>query len=353
MRRNEKGWRIRRSLLPAAFQASLRSPWIAAFAACITGCAPAREPTDRIVTRGLDRSERYIAAQGARSEAAPRTIAAMIGNEPIWLDGLVGPLLEASGGVVLEEAVLDRMLEREAATAGVRIDASQIDAERALLTDSFTRAGLASTPDDAERRLESIRRARGLGDERFRGLLRRNALLRALVAPSVVVSPEALKQAHAFRFGARYQARLIVAPTAPEAAALRTRVLNGEEFSALAAESSVDSSAARGGVLEPISPADPSYPASIRTALADLRPGEVSLPIAVEQGYALVRLDRVMEPSGTPPAVNDVRDALEREVRTEQERLLMNQLARRLLEEADLTIMERALDQSWRERTGR
>lgn len=275
----------------------------------------------------------------------------MLDGRPIYWSDLRPALSEAAGGIALEEAILDRLLAREAESIGVAITPADIDREQTLLLDSFRQSGLASTTDEAAGLLRSIRRERGLGESRYASLLRRNAILRAIVAPRVVVTPDALNQAYEYRFGERYRARLIVVPSLAAATEALRRLERGEDFSSLAAEVSIDSSAERGGVLEPISPADPAYPLAVRSALRALSPGGITSPIAVDRGYAVLRLDAVLPASSPPPARPTVEAMLELEVRLQQERLLMNQLVRSLLERARVTVLDRVLDEVWRART--
>lgn len=324
--------------------------------ALLSGCENSRSSVDRVVTRGLDATDRYVAESGSpaptASSAPPRPVA-LIDGRTITLEQLRPALIEAAGAEVLEEALLDDLLAREAEARQLVISREQIDAEKSLLLETFTGNGLARSPDEAARLLQSIRAARGLGDARFAALLKRNATLRALVAPDVSITESAIDQARELRYGQRYSARLIVVPTAAQATEALEALNKGEEFSQLAARISIDPSAERGGVLEPISIADPAYPSGVRAALRTLQEGAVSQPIAIDQGFAILRLDDTL-PATTPPA-DDVaaRPLLERDVRTQQERLLMNQLARRMLESASISIMDRTLDEAWNSRTKR
>ena len=128
------------------------------------------------------------------------------------------------------------------------------------------------------------------------------------------------------------------------------RLRAGESFSALAAQVSTDVSGVRGGIIDPISPADPEYPSAIRSVLRELKPGEPSIPIALDNAYAIVLLDEIIR--GAPPADSAAAEqSLERDVRMQQERLLMNQYARRLLAEAKVTVLDRSLDWAWQRRS--
>ncbi len=275
---------------------------------------------------------------------------ATLNGAPILLADLAPFLVEAGGGQVLEEFILDSLLERECARERISIGAEAIGSERERLVATFTDSAIARDENEASRLLDRIRASRGLGARRFAALLRRNAMLRALVAPRVSVTPSALDQARSLRFGERYRVRLITVPTALDATEAIARLKAGESFSALAARLSTDISAARGGVIDPISPADPEYPTAVRSVLRELTPGEPSIPIALDSAYAIVLLDEVLR-SARPADTALAEEQLVRDVRTQQERLLMNQYARQLLDSAGVAVLDRALEWSWERRT--
>ena len=108
---------------------------------------------------------------------------------------------------------------------------------------------------------------------------------------------------------------------------------------------STDSSAARGGLLEPISRADLSYPEALRQALWSLESGEISSPVLLDRGYAVLVLVRELQGDGADPA--QVRPELERLARLHHERLLMDQLARQMLFQVSVTIFDDALRDNW------
>lgn len=326
------------------------------------GCSAAQpREVDRPVTRGLDQTDKYL-AQAAPPEGAEPLASdtawmtrplALVDGVPITLDQVKLAFFEAAGTQILEEAVLDVTVAREAARRGIKVGQPAVEAERDLLLETFATNGLATGRTDAGRLMQQVRASRGLGDIRFAGLLRRNATLRALVAPDVTITPGAVEQAYQLRYGERRRARLIVTPTASAATAALERLKAGESFSALAAELSTDASAERGGVLEPISAVDPTYPAAVRSALSAIAVGEVSTPVAVDQGFAVLKLDEVVTSGAPMPQKEAVREQLERDVCVQQERVLMNQLARRLIEGAKLQIMEKTLERGWKERLRR
>jgi parvulin-like peptidyl-prolyl isomerase len=316
---------------------------------------PARHPDD---LAGLRATERTIGQ--APTDPHDRR-AALVNGVPIFWEDLQPSMTELAGGQALQEAVLDRLLSEQLKTRGLTVTTEDIASEQATLAASVVR-NAKTTPQEAERLLEQVRKSRGLGATRFDGLLRRSAMMRKLVAESVTVSEEEVKQAFEISHGPKYRARLILVPTQREASDLRNSLLGitpGEpaptppardvltlRFSESATKLSSDPSANRGGLMDPISPADPAYPAAARQMLARLTPGELSAVIPVDRGFALLLLEEQLPPDGVK--LEDVSTQIRAEVRKRRERLAMDDLARRLLRGANVSILDRSLDWSWR-----
>jgi len=254
------------------------------------------------------------------------------------------PLLnEAAGAAILQEVILDRMLIMELARTGHSVTDRDMQRERDLFYET-----LSPDPDVAARLAKALQVRQGLGKRRLRRLLHRNASLRALVADDVVISEEAIVQTHMILHGATRRARLMVLPSPTEAQTALNRVRDGEFFGDVAVELSTDASASRGGLLAPISRVDPTYPQVMRDALWTLAPGEMSTPILLSQQYAILML--VAEIDGDGVTLEENRVEMERQVRLMQQRLLMDQKARQLLNEASVTIIDATLKDSWDDR---
>jgi hypothetical protein len=286
------------------------------------------------------------APQGAPPARSPTT-ASEIGIAAIWQrdsvtwDDLRPILAERAGAMALEEALLDKRVHAAAAERGISVTEAMLEAEEAAL-----REQLAPEPDRAERLLEEVRARQGLGPRRWRALLWRNAALRALVARDVAVLPEQVDAALDAVHGAKRKARVIAVPDLRAAQRVVERLAAGEAFADLAAEASTDSSAARGGLIAPVSRLDPAYPAAFREALWALAaPGTVSPPVLSTSGFVLVRYEGDV-PATTPAA--DARAAAERAVRLAQERARMEELARDMVRGAKPTIFDDSLADSWR-----
>ncbi|MCC6951856.1 MAG: peptidylprolyl isomerase [Phycisphaerales bacterium] len=287
---------------------------------------------------------------GTGSSTAPP--AAIVAGSAVSETDLLPALAEAAGAVVLEEFTLREALEAELAGEGLSIGDGLVQAERGLLVRTIAAESRASEAQ-AEEMIASMRRARGLGDIRFEGLLWRNAALRALVSPKAKPTPEDITLATQLEFGPRYRARLLVTRSADDATrALREVRTAGAGAPAVFAEhafrNSIDPSGPRGGLLIDASPADAALPPLVRTALVSLAPGECSDVLSIEGGFALVLLEsRTREPRVPDDA--ELRE-LEAKLLVRVQRLAMDRLARTLLERTEVSVMSDPLRWSWERR---
>jgi len=312
-----------------------------ALACPLPGCAGAERNDDPLAsTRLADAPDRTTRREGDPPAVIAGTVVPWSSLQPL--------LAEAAGAQILEEVTLDRALADEARRRGVALADEQIRAEEDTLLRTLRESGAALDDAGGRQVLEDLRRRRGLGPVRYQRLLRRTALLRALVQDRVDLTEEAIRRAFELRHGARYRVRLITVDSAPAADAALARLSRGESFAEVAARVSTDASASRGGLLEPISAADLSYPSALREALPDLQPNKVAGPIALERSVALVRLEETLPADDV--AFEEVRDAVEREARIAQERTLMSDLADRLLAASGVTPLDPSLAWSWRVR---
>jgi hypothetical protein len=320
----------------------------------LAGCASNTDPTAGLVPAPAVPSTSAVAPptnSSTRGEIRAERPAAIIGNRAVGRDELWPAIAERAGREVLEELAIDQQLRARLTREGLSISDADVERERQTLIEFMSRrAGIGTR--SAEETLIAIRRERGLGDTRFRALLERNAMLRALVKPQTVVGNSEIDQALDIRFGQRYAARVILVKSESEAANLRSQLSAStdrmSEFSRAAMRSSIDPSGPAGGTLPPIALSDPTYPSEIRNALRQMNPGDLSPVIAVDRGFAFVILDRV-EPAAGAPTTAD-RDAAERDATLNAERAAMERLATQLLAESGVTALDPALRWGWEQR---
>jgi parvulin-like peptidyl-prolyl isomerase len=320
--------RMHRTLLGIAGSATalVILPWGPA------GCSsPASRPPATVT------ADNRSAAAGAGPTAAA---AAMVDGSVVTWPDLHPGLAELGGQAALREAVLDLALERALRNANLEIPETAVTAERTRMAES-----LSDDPDTAENLMRSVRRRSGLGPHRFKRLLWRNAALRALVADRVQVTETAVANAHDAAHGPRRRCRLLSVATLREARAARDRIAAGTSFADVAVDVSTDASASRGGLLAPFSREDPSYPKPLREAAWNTAPGTLTNPVLVNGSYVV--LEVIEELPGDGVGLESARPRLERAVRLAQERLLMDDLAQRLVGSARVVIFDESLQYSW------
>ncbi len=283
-------------------------------------------------------------AAGPARTAAPATPGAPIAawrDRTVTFDDLRPALAELAGTTVLRDAFLDFRLEQALAERALTIDNAAVERERALLLRS-----LDASPDVAERLLQEIRAGQGLGPVRFAALLRRNAGLRALVQPDVRITQDALVRQFDVLYGPKRVSRIITVQTLREAVDIGQALDDGADFAELATRHSTDASAARGGLLAPLSKSDPAWPEPFRQALFALAPGATSAPTLIEDGYVIIRL--IEDRPTIATSMESQRADVEAALRSAQERVLMEERARSFLSEIQPTFYDDTFGAAWR-----
>lgn len=265
----------------------------------------------------------------------PRPIATM-DHDRITIADIEPEMLEAIGGRIVQEYVLDVMLARAAARRSIVIEAEDLEQERSMLI-----ANLADDPDRGERLLGELRRRQGLGPIRFEALLRRTALLRRLVAEDVEISEAARRGAHDLRHGPKRTTRIIAVEDLRTASDARARIVAGTPFATVAVESSLDASAARGGLLAPLSRLDPSWPSAFRRTVFESEVGGLSDPVQIDGRVLIVLVESERPATGVTFEAGQA--VAEADARLAVERLLMDRLARRLAPEGGVKALDPSL----------
>jgi len=279
-------------------------------------------------------------------------VIATVNGAPITRARVVDLLLASHGVGVLEQlAVLD-LAEQSAQVRGIVVTRSDVAAERdrALrqLVDplpSFT--GGAFDRKLAERLLDRVLSDRNVSHAEFDLVMRRNALLRALVLADRPISEEELREEFDRTAGATVTVRHIQLATPAEVARVQQRLTGGEAFAELArVQSANQASAQRGGLLDPFSRTDERVPEALRAAAFSLEPGETSGPVRVGEWYHLVELE--YRSPGRSASFEAERDELERRVQDRIADSAMRALYEKLFDEATIQINDPVLDEAFR-----
>ncbi len=265
---------------------------------------------------------------------------AMLDDDPITISSMQSRMLEQSGAETLRELRLEAALRNALREEGIEIGAREIDAEEQRLLERFS-----EDEDTALMVLQTLRRNEGLGPERYAALLWRNAALRMLVQDEIDPAPETLERLYRLEHGPQHVIRIVVVPTLQDAEELLKRAQQGESFAELATAHSMDPSRDRGGLVDPISLADPAWPQALRAELAELKMGDLTGIVFLEDRYALARVERIVPADGVE--FDTVRSELQRTARLSQERLKMAELAGRLGTLPRVRILDPELRRAW------
>lgn len=287
------------------------------------------------------------AAEPARTVPAPAVstppvaarsteLVAMVDGVSIGFGELRPSMVESAGTAALRDRVVDVRLSARLKSAGIAVDAAMVAREEAVLLET-----LDPKQDRARELLLEIRGRQGLGEVRFAALLRRNAGLRALVAPAIRIDDEGVENIFDSLHGAKRTARIAVVASLSDAERFAAEV-PAKGFATLAAERSSDGSAARGGLLAPIARRDPSYPETVRAAIFATAVGTTSAPVLDGSRFFIVEVIGETPADGTPR--ESVRAECERLLRLSRERLMMDALARELASLDGVTVFDRSFD---------
>jgi len=301
------------------------------------------------------RHDRNIGAPGSaeQAEGGSRVVVQYAGGRLTMAD-LIPTMIERAGGEAIELALLDRLLTAQLAEAGLIVGEPQFSAEQEQLLASQAAYAGALSDDERAEIYRAFIRERGLSDEAFRALIRRNAMLRAIVAPTVTVSDLEIRRTHALIHGEKYLLRLIVTSTASEASEARRRIREGDgplgaRFAQVARAMSTDGSAEAGGLIDPVSPLDPIAPRAILETMNTLGPGELSEVFSFGPGgdgrAGVLMVEAVLPPDGV--TLDTSRERIARQLRLGKERLAMQELGVRLIRDADVVVLDEPLFRAW------
>lgn len=296
----------------------------------------------------VDRSINVPTTPSTRVEGLPRSTPpedkplALVDRDPVTLMGMRERLLEAAGGDILREMRLENALRKRLETNGIEIGEEAVQAEEDMLL-----LELDEDPDIAMKLLEAVRASQGLGEVRYGGLLWRNAALRALVQSDVSVESDTVELLWKINHGPKIRTRIIVVNSFSRAAMIVQALEEGEDFTRLAVDWSTDSSRDRGGLLDPLSVDDPSYPLALRKAFDDLNPGEHTNAVLLGDRYIVGKLEERIPPEDI--AFEIARERLTGQARITQERMLMQEEVYRLRNQPKMMIFDKTLESSFQE----
>jgi hypothetical protein len=317
--------------------------------------SPARIEEDSptpIQTHPAPDPSRPVSRPAEPTNAPPSGSAAIafVNGRPLERRAVIETLLRGYGLGVLQQHLLLEVARQAAETAGLTIDGADIEREYDLTIRAAHLDGNDDTVLNPVRRAELIEmwlRRTGVSAVELRIAMTRQAYLRKLAADRVSFGEPALREEYDRLHGDRTEVRHVQLASLRDFDRIGQRLRMGEDFAALAALYSRNRVTAEdGGLLPPFSRNDTRFPATLREAAFQLKPGEYSDPIRYDDSYHVLKLERFHPATHVP--FDSVRDELAAGLR---ERLLaeaMDALGQELLNRAAIRIVDPAMETEYR-----
>jgi parvulin-like peptidyl-prolyl isomerase len=215
--------------------------------------------------------------------------------------------LRQNNARILQEAVDDLLITQRAADLGIKLRPEYVqDVIEGIKKEN-------NIPDDAELKRQLRREGMSLDDLKRnieRSVLRRQVLSRELEQKTTVTEVDARaeyeKNKEQYGKSASVHLQEIVVPEAAQAQDVVRRARGGEDFSSLARALSTAGSRGAGGDLGQVAPGDMNP--ELAKIVGALPAGGVSEPIALENGYRIVRV--VAKEDATVTPFEDLRDEI-------------------------------------------
>ncbi|QJD85883.1 peptidyl-prolyl cis-trans isomerase [Cohnella herbarum] len=239
------------------------------------------------------KSDAEPAAPGAsgtipKAQKADDELVATVGKVTITRGQLLEQLLAAYGAQTLRSMMLQEAVNEEAATLHIEVTDDELEVELRLMRQGY---------EDEEDFYRAMNEQLGMNREEVRSDARYRLLLEKIALGDITVTQSEIDrylEEHPDQFlpKEQYQWAQIVVLTDERARQLLALLEEGEDFAELARSNSLDEfTADEGGNVGWIEAGDPFEAPALLETVAMMQVGEVTGPIELDKGYAIVRLD--------------------------------------------------------------
>ncbi|MFP5109991.1 peptidyl-prolyl cis-trans isomerase [Neobacillus sp. C211] len=231
---------------------------------------------------------------------------ATVGKKTILRQEWLNELEARYGKDVLKEMVDQKVIEEMAAKYKIKITNQDVEREYRMLQATYNSLSKQSVKNE----------------EKWKEQIRSNLLLEELLTKDVEVSNDELsnyykKNKELFHVPPAFHLSHIVVSTEEEADQAIQELAQGSDFSTLAMERSIEEfSANEGGDIGYLSEEDERYPVQYIQIAKELKKGAYSMPIKVDQGYAIIKLEGKI--NGKKYSFEDVKEQIRRQIALEQ-----------------------------------
>lgn len=238
---------------------------------------------------------------------------ATAGGQPVtdreWMD----ELKKKHGDEVLLGMLNHIVVDKEAKALGITVTDSDIERE--------LQSGMAGYSSE-EQYYSQMQSELGLSRQEVREEAVYRLTLQAVATTGITISEAAIDDylaENSERFTPRKQMQLsiIKVETYDEAGRVMDRLEQGEDFAAVAKEVSIDTeSREHGGNIGMVEEDDPFWPGDLLQTAAGLEAGDIAGPLQTGDTYAVIRLEKIIDPPGPDEA--EIHEQVRRELALEQ-----------------------------------
>ncbi|MGE5608405.1 MAG: peptidylprolyl isomerase [Bacillota bacterium] len=252
--------------------------------------------------------------------APPPEVVATVNGQPITLEQLQRPVIDAYGLQFLLHLVQLEVCKQKAAALGITVTPEDIAAEQELTLDRVFKDAITVdekvSPEEQakfrkaeyDRLLEQLLTNRRISRPEFDLAIQADAYLRKLASRGMEtkITEEHLKQGFGIMYGEKVHVRHIQLANMREVAEAQRRLKEGEPFEKVAGEMTADAATRqRGGELRPFSRAEPTWPEAFKDAAFALQePGEISEPVHAGDSIHLIKLIAKIPPKAVSYEAN-------------------------------------------------
>ncbi|MBD0384571.1 peptidylprolyl isomerase [Paenibacillus sedimenti] len=244
-----------------------------------------------------------------RGEQDKERVVATIGSREITIQELQ-KALERHYGTELLNQMLDREAIRlEGSESGTTIGNAEIERELRRMQQGY---------ESEDQFYASMKNQLGMSKEEIREDVSNKLLLEKLATRNVVISDAIVDEyikthPDEFKQETEYNIQQIIVSTKEQANKVLAELAKGEDFAILARDRSLDDATNNsGGDLGWIEGDDPFVAAPVLEAAKQLKVGEVSKPVPMQQGFAIVKLKNRREKANPDRAF--IRENVRREL---------------------------------------
>ncbi|MFB3892300.1 MAG: peptidylprolyl isomerase [Phycisphaerae bacterium] len=246
-------------------------------------------------------------------------VMAYVNGRPVYMKSLTDVLVRDYGIFMAQQLIADELVRQSAADKGVTISEADVQAE----TDATMKRVFGQLPPAASREqmLDDLVGRMGLSKAMWEVVMHRQAMLRKLIAPTIEVSDDEVKDEFAITYDRRVVVRDFQTDT-PTNADKALKQLEGikdpkaleAKFIELVTTSSVGVTAGNGGLLPPIGAKSTNVALAVREAAMALKaPGQLSGIVQSGTTYHILLATAIEDPKNVK--LEDVKARLQETIR--------------------------------------